>query len=61
MLPLADLYDELKPLSVNGGEVDCKALLGGHPQAVRRNPEAYFGLFRLGDAVGSPQAPVGLV
>jgi pyruvate/2-oxoglutarate dehydrogenase complex dihydrolipoamide dehydrogenase (E3) component len=52
-LPLAELYDELKALSVNGGEVDYKALLGGRSRAVRRNPEGSFGLFRLGDAVAS--------
>jgi 2,4-dienoyl-CoA reductase-like NADH-dependent reductase (Old Yellow Enzyme family) len=52
-LPLADLYAELKPLSVNRGEVDYQALLNGRPQEVRRNPERLFRLFRIGDAVAS--------
>ncbi|HXW27109.1 MAG TPA: NADH:flavin oxidoreductase [Xanthobacteraceae bacterium] len=52
-LPLADLYAELKPLSVNRGEVDYQALLDGRPQDVRRNPQGAFRLFRIGDAVAS--------
>jgi 2,4-dienoyl-CoA reductase-like NADH-dependent reductase (Old Yellow Enzyme family) len=52
-LPLAELYAELKPLSVNRGEVDYQALLNGQPQEVRRNPEGSFRLFRIGDAVAS--------
>jgi 2,4-dienoyl-CoA reductase-like NADH-dependent reductase (Old Yellow Enzyme family) len=52
-LPFADLYAELKPLSMNQGEVDYQALLNGRPQEVRRNPEGSFRLFRIGDAVAS--------
>ncbi|MFO1046873.1 MAG: NADH:flavin oxidoreductase [Geminicoccaceae bacterium] len=52
-LPMADLYEELKPLSVNLGEVDHLALLAGRPQEVVRNAEGSFRLFRVGDAVAS--------
>ena len=52
-LPMADLYEELKPLSVNLGEVDHRALLAGQPQEVVRNADGRFRLFRVGDAVAS--------
>ena len=48
--PLADLYFELKPLSVNLGAVDYDALIEGRPQALGGGP-AGFQLFRIGDAV----------
>ena len=52
-LPMADLYEELKPRSVNLGEVDHRALLAGRPQEVVRNADGRFRLFRVGDAVAS--------
>lgn len=52
-LPVTDLYDALKPLSVNHGEVDHTALLSGCSQDVVRNPDGKFRLFRIGDAVSS--------
>lgn len=52
-LPLTDLYFDLKPLSSNLGEVDYDALSLGQPQAVQRNPEGRFRLFRIGDAVSA--------
>jgi 2,4-dienoyl-CoA reductase-like NADH-dependent reductase (Old Yellow Enzyme family) len=52
-LPNADLYFALKPLSRNLGEVDHRALIAGTPQAVRRNPDGGFDLWRIGDAVAS--------
>lgn len=52
-LPLDDLYFELKPLSVNLGEIDHQALIGGAPQSVERNPDGAFRLWRIGDAVSS--------
>ena len=52
-LPLDDLYFELKPLSSNGGAVDHEALIAGRPQAVTRNPQGAFQLFRIGDAVSA--------
>lgn len=51
--PLDELYFELKPLSSNLGEVDYEALIGGRVQALVRNPEGAFQLFRIGDAVSS--------
>jgi 2,4-dienoyl-CoA reductase-like NADH-dependent reductase (Old Yellow Enzyme family)/thioredoxin reductase len=48
--PLADLYFDLKPLSVNLGAVDYDALIEGRPQALHGGP-AGFQLFRIGDAV----------
>ncbi len=41
----------LKPHSRNGGEVNYDALIAGKPQAVTRNPDGEFQLFRIGDAV----------
>lgn len=52
-LPSDQLYFDLKPLSVNLGEVDYAALLAGRPQALVRNPEGQFRLWRIGDAVSS--------
>ena len=52
-LPLADLYFDLKPHSVNGGEVDYDALIAGQAQTVTRNPAGGFQLFRIGDAVSA--------
>jgi NADPH-dependent 2,4-dienoyl-CoA reductase/sulfur reductase-like enzyme len=52
-LPVTDLYDALRPLSLNLGEVDYKALLAGRPQTVVRNSDGTFRLFRIGDAVTS--------
>jgi NADPH-dependent 2,4-dienoyl-CoA reductase/sulfur reductase-like enzyme len=52
-LPVTDLYEALRPLSVNLGEVDYAALIAGQPQSVARNPEGTFRLFRIGDAVAS--------
>jgi 2,4-dienoyl-CoA reductase-like NADH-dependent reductase (Old Yellow Enzyme family) len=52
-LPDESLYQALRPHSVNLGEVDHAALLGGRPQAVVRNPDGLFRLLRIGDAVSS--------
>ena len=52
-LPLDDLYFELKPESLNLGEVDYSSLIDGKPQELRTNPEGAFQLFRIGDAVSS--------
>jgi N-methyl-L-proline demethylase len=51
LAPLAELYAALRPLSSNGGAVDYAALLAGRPQAILRNSEGRFRLFRIGDAV----------
>jgi 2,4-dienoyl-CoA reductase-like NADH-dependent reductase (Old Yellow Enzyme family)/thioredoxin reductase len=50
-LPNEDLYRELRPFSVNLGEVDYDALIDNRPQAVTANPSGAFQLFRIGDAV----------
>jgi len=52
-LPLDELYFALRPGSVNGGEVDHRALLAGREQAVVRNPGGSYRLMRIGDAVAS--------
>ena len=52
-LPFAGLYFDLKPQSVNLGEVDHDALIEGRPQTATRNPEGRFRLFRIGDAVSA--------
>ena len=51
--PLADLYFDLKPRSINGGAVDHDALLLGRPQSIVKNAQAKFNLYRIGDAVSS--------
>ncbi len=51
--PLDEVYFALKPGSTNLGEVDHDALLAGRPQAVVRNPDGRYRLFRIGDAVSS--------
>ncbi len=52
-LPLDELYFELKPNSVNLGEVAYDDLISGAPQALVRNPQGRFQLFRIGDAVAA--------
>jgi 2,4-dienoyl-CoA reductase-like NADH-dependent reductase (Old Yellow Enzyme family)/thioredoxin reductase len=52
-VPLEDLYFDLKPLSRNLGELSHDALIAGQPQAVDRNPDGGFQLFRIGDAVAA--------
>ena len=51
--PVDDLYFELKPGSINRGEVDYEALIAGRPQTVANNPGGTYRLFRIGDAVAS--------
>ncbi len=52
-LPLDEVYQALRPDSVNLGEVDYRALLAGQEQQVVRNADGRFRLFRIGDAVAS--------
>ncbi|MBE9552016.1 MAG: FAD-dependent oxidoreductase, partial [Proteobacteria bacterium] len=52
-LPLDELYFDLKPRSVNLGEVDYQALIAVQPQELATNPDGKFRLFRIGDAVAS--------
>lgn len=53
IIPLDDLYFELKPNSSNLGELSHEQLINGEVQSVVRNPEGQFQLFRIGDAVAS--------
>ncbi|NVK39838.1 MAG: NADH:flavin oxidoreductase [Oceanospirillaceae bacterium] len=53
IIPLDDLYFELKPHSSNQGEVSYEDLIDGKSQAVVRNPSGRFQLFRIGDAVST--------
>ena len=48
--PLAEIYFDLKPLSVNLGAVDYDAMIDRQPQ-LRNDGPAGFQLFRIGDAV----------
>lgn len=50
---VADLYNDLVPMSSNGGEVNLDDLLAGRPQTSVRNSEGTFQVFRVGDAVSS--------
>ena len=52
-LPNAALFDELRPLARNGGELDIDALIAGRPQQGASNADGAFMLFRVGDAVAS--------
>jgi len=52
-LPSDELYFGLVAGSTNLGEVDQQALLNLQPQAVVRNAEGGYQLFRIGDAVAS--------
>lgn len=52
-IPADELYFALKPQSRNLGEVDYAALTDVRPQALSRNPDGAFQLFRIGDAVES--------
>jgi hypothetical protein len=52
-VPNAELYEALKPDSVNRGEIDYKSFIAGRPQEVRRNPAGRYRLIRIGDAVAS--------
>ncbi|UWR59716.1 NADH:flavin oxidoreductase [Phaeobacter inhibens] len=52
-LPLDDLYFDLKPLSVNGGQVDYDALIAGEPQPHGVAGQGGYQLFRIGDAVSA--------
>lgn len=51
--PLDDLYFDLKPKSVNLGEVDHEALVAGAAQKVATGPADGFQLFRIGDGVAA--------
>ena len=51
--PVDELYFELKPGSVNLGEIDHKALLTHGRQEIVRNRDGRYRLFRIGDAVSS--------
>lgn len=52
-MAITDVYDELVPLSSNGGEVSLENLLSGKPQTSVRNPDGKFQVFRVGDAIAS--------
>ncbi|SEC92224.1 2,4-dienoyl-CoA reductase [Rhizobiales bacterium GAS191] len=52
-LPNDELYFALKPQSRNAGEIDQAALIANRPQALTRNPDGHFILYRIGDAVAS--------
>jgi N-methyl-L-proline demethylase len=52
-LPLDELYFELKTGSVNGGEIDQRAMIDLQPQTVERNRDGRYRLWRIGDAVAS--------
>jgi N-methyl-L-proline demethylase len=52
-LPADELYLDLRPLSLNHGEVNYTELLEGRPQTAVRNADGKFRLLRIGDAVAS--------
>ncbi|WP_432698475.1 FAD-dependent oxidoreductase [Marinobacterium sp. YM272] len=53
VVPMDDLYFDLKPGSSNQGEISHDQLLAGQPQSVQRNSEGSYQLFRIGDAVSA--------
>lgn len=52
-LPLDEVYRALSADSTNGGELDLDAFAAARPQAIERNPDGRYRLFRIGDAVTS--------
>ena len=52
-LPNAEVYLALVDGSINGGELDLDAFIGGRPQALVVNESGRYQLFRIGDAVAS--------
>ncbi|MGH6931979.1 MAG: FAD-dependent oxidoreductase [Dongiaceae bacterium] len=51
ILPVEEIYFDLKPGSSNRGELDHEAFIASLPQKLSRNPDGGFQLFRIGDAV----------
>lgn len=51
ILPVEDVYFDLKPASINRGEIDYEAFIECRPQKLATNPAGKFQLFRIGDAV----------
>ena len=51
--PADELYQELRPDSVNDGVTDIDALLSGSPQVASTTKNTMFELHRIGDAVAS--------
>ena len=51
VIPMDDLYHELKPHSRNLGQLDHAAMIAGQSPFIATNPEGAFVLARLGDAV----------
>ncbi|WP_417452667.1 FAD-dependent oxidoreductase [Kiloniella sp.] len=52
-IPMDEIYFDLKPMSLNLGELDHKAFVDGHPQRITTNADGKFQLFRIGDAVAA--------
>jgi 2,4-dienoyl-CoA reductase-like NADH-dependent reductase (Old Yellow Enzyme family) len=52
-LPNDELYNALKPLSRNLGELDLSAMAEAKPQRIVNNPDGAFALYRIGDAWAS--------
>jgi 2,4-dienoyl-CoA reductase-like NADH-dependent reductase (Old Yellow Enzyme family)/thioredoxin reductase len=52
-LPNDDVYTQLKPDSVNDGELDLEAFSRVEPQTRVSNPDGRYRLIRIGDAVAS--------
>lgn len=50
---MAELYEELVPLSTNEGGYDLYDYIARRPQTMVRNPDGKFQVFRIGDAVAS--------
>ena len=46
-----ELYDQLRPFSVNAGQVDYHDMIGMKEQSVNVRHDGAFRLFRVGDAV----------
>ena len=51
IIPMDDLYHELKPQSRNLGQLDHSAMIAGKSPFIVTNPDGAFVLARLGDAV----------
>uniref|UniRef100_UPI00260EF414 NAD(P)/FAD-dependent oxidoreductase n=1 Tax=uncultured Kiloniella sp. TaxID=1133091 RepID=UPI00260EF414 len=52
-IPMDEIYFDLKPMSLNFGELDHQAFIDGEPQRIATNADGKFQLFRIGDAVAA--------
>ncbi|NRP21612.1 putative N-methylproline demethylase [Ensifer adhaerens] len=58
-MPVNDVFDELRPLSVNAGVTEIERLVGSTP--LRARPPSGFELHKIGDAVSRRSANAAML